>query len=130
MPFDNTLVERGSEMTLRELTEVVGVAPRQVRYMIAEGFVPPPVGGRAHASYGEEHVEAIRRYMHLRGLGFTPASIRVLLEAEEGVPIPVADGIRLVVAPELIASGEPVEPLLRQLESRLREIMDRHAEDE
>ena len=59
--FDNILVERGSEMTLRKLTEVVGVAPRQVRYMIAEGFVPPPVGGRAHASYGEEHVAAIQR---------------------------------------------------------------------
>ena len=117
-------------MTLRELTEVVGVAPRQVRYMIAEGFVPPPVGGRAHASYGEEHVEAIRRYMRLRGLGFTPASIRILLEAKEGVPFPVARGITIVVPPELIASGEPVEPLLRQIESRLGEIVDRNGEDE
>ena len=33
-------------MTMQELTETVGVAPRQVRYMIAEGFVPPPAGGR------------------------------------------------------------------------------------
>ena len=110
-------------MTLRELTEVVGVAPRQVRYMIAEGFVPPPVGGRAHASYGEEHVEAIRRYMRLRGLGFTPASIRVLLQAEEGVPFPVARGITLVVPPALIASGEPVEPLLRRIEALLGKIL-------
>lgn len=117
-------------MTLRELTEVVDVAPRQVRYMIAEGFVPPPAGGRAHASYGEEHVEAIRRYMRLRGLGFTPASIRVLLQAREGVPFPVAPGITLVVEPALVASGEPVEPLLRRIESRLAEIVDRRGEDE
>ena len=117
-------------MTLRKLTEVVGVAPRQVRYMIAEGFLPPPVGGRAHASYGEEHVAAIQRYMRLRSLGFTPASIRVLLQAREGAPFPVAPGITLVVDPALIASGEPVEPLLRRIESLLGEILNKRGEDE
>ena len=117
-------------MTLRELTEVVGVAPRQIRYMIAEGFVPPPDGGRANASYGETHVEAIQRYMRLRDLGFTPASIRVLLDAREGVPFPVVPGVTLVVEPELIASGEPVEPLLRRIRSRLGEILDKSGEDE
>ena len=122
MPFDNTLVERGSQMTLRELTEVVGVAPRQVRYMIAEGFVPPPVGGRAHASYGEEHVEAIRRYMRLRGLGFTPC-VDSGSAAGRGrrADSQWRDGITLVVPPELFASGEPVEPLLRRIEALLRE---------
>lgn len=117
-------------MTLRELTEEVGVTPRQVRYMIAEGFVPPPVGGRAHASYGEEHVEAIRKYMHLRGLGVTPASIRALMRAKERVPIPVADEITLFVPRDLIASGEPVEPLMRRIESRLREILEKRGADE
>ena len=117
-------------MTLRELTEVVGVAPRQIRYMIAEGFVPPPDGGRANASYGVKHVEAIQRYMRLRDLGFTPASIRVLLDAREGVPFPVVPGVTLVVEPELIASGEPVEPLLRRIRSRLGEILDKSGEDE
>ena len=117
-------------MTLRELTEVVGVAPRQVRYMIAEGFVPPPAGGRARASYGEEHVAAIRRYMRLRGLGFTPASIRVLLQARAGAPFPVAPGITLVVESALVASGEPVEPLSQRIEALLREILNKHGEDE
>ena len=112
-------------MTMQELTETVGVAPRQVRYMIAEGFVPPPAGGRAHASYGEEHVTAIRRYMRLRELGFTPASIRVLLQAREGAPFPVAPGITLVIEPALVASGEPVEPLSRRVDALLREILDK-----
>ena len=117
-------------MTLRELTERVGVAPRQVRYMIAEGFVPPPAGGRAHASYGEEHVVAIQRYMRLRGLGFTPASIRVLQQAEKGVPFTVAPGVTLVVEPALIASGEPVGPLSRRIESLLGEVLNKRGEDE
>ena len=117
-------------MTLRELTEVVGVAPRQVRYMIAEGFVPPPDGGRANASYGEKHVEAIQRYMRLRDLGFTPASIRVLLDARKGVPFPVAPGVTLVVEPALIASGKPVEPLSRRIKSRLGEILNKRGENE
>ena len=112
-------------MTLRELTEVVGVAPRQIRYMIAEGFVPPPDGGRANASYGEKHVEAIQRYMRLRERGFTPASIRVLLETG----IRVAPGITLVVEPELIESGELVEPLSRRIESLLGEILNKSGED-
>ncbi len=113
-------------MTLRELTEEIGVAPRQVRYMIAEGFVPPPSGGRTHASYGAEHVAAITRYLRLRELGFTPASIRVLLQAREGVPFPVAPGITLVVEPKLVASGEPVQPLSRRIEALLGEILDKH----
>lgn len=117
-------------MTLRELTERVGVAPRQVRYMIAEGFVPAPAGGRARASYGEEHVVAIQRYMRLRGLGFTPASIRVLQQAREGVPFTVAPGITLVVDPALIASGEPVEPLSQRIESLLGEVLNERGEDE
>ena len=117
-------------MTLRELTQVVGVAPRQVRYMIAEGFVPPPAGGRAHASYGEEHVAAIRRYVRLRGLGFTPASIRVLLQARAGAPFLVVPGITLVIEPALVASGEPVEPLSRRIKSLLGEILNKRGEDE
>ena len=113
-------------MTLRELAEVVGVAPRQIRYMIAKDFVPPPDGGRANASYGEKHVEAIQSYMRLRDRGFTPASIRVLLETG----IRVAPGITLVVEPELVEPGEPVEPLSRRIESLLGEILNKSGEDE
>ena len=31
------------------------------RYLIAEGFIPPPAGGRARATYGEDHAAGIRR---------------------------------------------------------------------
>lgn len=67
-------------MTMRELTEALGVAQRQVRFMLAEGFASAPAGGRAHAPCGEQHVNAVRGYYGLQELGFAPPSIRVLLQ--------------------------------------------------
>jgi len=109
---------------IRELVARTGITERQLRYLISEGFVPRPYGGRANAEYGEEHLEAIRRYLRLRELGFPPAAIRVLLEARQGVPIPIADGVTLVVDPRLIASGEPVAPLMERLQRVLHELLE------
>ena len=36
-------------MNMRELTRRARVTERQVRYLIAEGFIPAPRGGRANA---------------------------------------------------------------------------------
>ncbi|MFC7693151.1 MerR family transcriptional regulator [Paeniroseomonas aquatica] len=46
-------------MNIIELAEVVGETPRQIRYLIAEGFIPNPDGSRARPEYRESHVEAI-----------------------------------------------------------------------
>ena len=118
-------------MHIKALTARTGVAERQVRYMIAEGFVPPPRGGRANADYGEDHVEAIRRYLRLRDLGFPPAAIKLLLEAREGAPFPVAPGITLVVDPRLLGSGAAVEPLVAEARRLLIELFKEpaHADD-
>ncbi|MGA7325906.1 MAG: MerR family transcriptional regulator [Rhodomicrobium sp.] len=110
-------------MKISELTEITGIAERQVRYLIAEGFIPPPRGGRAHASYGEDHVAGIRRYNRLRELGFPPAAIKVLLDAREGAPFPVAPGVTLVVDPALIGSGAEVEPIAKRLIEVLTELI-------
>ena len=106
-------------MHIRELVARTGISERQVRYLIAEGFMPPPTGGRAMADYGEAHVEAIQRYLSVRALGFPPAAIRKLLEAKEGAPFPVAPGITLVVDPLLLNSSTPIKPVL----ARLKEIL-------
>jgi MerR family transcriptional regulator, copper efflux regulator len=92
-------------MHIRELSELTGTPERQIRYMIAEGFVPPPTGGRAHADYGDDHVTAIRRYGLLRQHGFPPQAIKVLLASGTSVPFPVAPGVVLHVDPLLIGSG-------------------------
>ena len=97
-------------MNIRELTALTGLPERQVRYLIAEGFMPSPRGGRSNADYGDEHVAAIRRYTRLRELGFPPAAIKLLLDAREGAPFVVAPGITLIIDPALLGGGTPVAP--------------------
>ena len=65
-------------MNIRELTALTGIAERQVRYLIAEGFMPGPRGGRAHAEYDQDHVLTIQRYTRLHDLGFPPSAIKLL----------------------------------------------------
>jgi DNA-binding transcriptional MerR regulator len=109
-------------MNIRELTAQSGVAERQVRYLIAEGFIPPPRGGRANADYGDDHVAAIERYARLRDLGFPPAAIKLLLQAREGAPFPVSPGVTLVIDPKLLAAGTAVEPIVDSIKRLLTEL--------
>jgi MerR family transcriptional regulator, copper efflux regulator len=102
-------------MNLRELTSLTGIAERQIRYLIAEGFVDPPRGGRAHADYGEDHVAAIRRYAVLRDAGLPPAAIRLLLTNGGSVPFPVAPGIALLIDPALVGQRRDVTALAARL---------------
>ncbi len=92
-------------MNIRELAEAVGETPRQIRYLIAEGFIPNPDGSRARPDYRQSHVEAIRRYQQLRQ-DYKPAQIRILLEADararDGERILLAPGVTLVITPDLL----------------------------
>src|SRR5215471_2376952 len=110
-------------MKIGELAALTGVAERQVRYLIAEGFIPAPRGGRANADYGDEHVTAIKRYSRLHELGFPPAAIKLLLQSGEGAPFPVAPGITLVIAPEALGAGMPIEPLIEQIRTVLTDLL-------
>ena len=110
-------------MNLRDLVALTGIAERQVRYLIAEGFMPRPNGGRSNADYGDEHVAAIHRYTRLRELGFPPAAIKVLLEGGQGAPFTVAPGITLVIDPDLLGSGANVTPLLKRIASLLTDLL-------
>jgi MerR family transcriptional regulator, copper efflux regulator len=109
-------------MNLRELASLTGTPERQIRYMIAEGFVPPPVGGRAYADYGDDHVAAILRYLSLRNEGFPPQAIRVLLSGGDMAPFPVAPGITLHVAPEILGNPMDVDALMGRINTRVRAI--------
>ena len=110
-------------MRIAELLARTGIAERQVRYLIAEEFMPPPKGGRANAEYGDEHIAAIKRYSRLREIGFPPAAIKVLLQAREGAPFPVAPGITLVIDPKLLGSEAPVEPLVQRVRQLLNDLL-------
>jgi DNA-binding transcriptional MerR regulator len=110
-------------MHTKQLIARTGIAERQVRYLIAEGFIPPPRGGRANADYGDDHITAIRRYTRLRDIGFPPAAIKLLLQAHEGVPFPVAPGITLVVDPDVLGKGTSVEPLVDRIRDTLIDLL-------
>lgn len=106
-------------MTLRELSLLTGVAERQIRYLIAEGLVAGPRGGRAHADYGGDHLAAIKRYTALRRLGLPPQAIKVLLATGGSAPFPVAPGIALTVDPQLLGGHMDVEALCRRVRAVL-----------
>ncbi|MBG0807947.1 MerR family transcriptional regulator [Methylosinus sp. H3A] len=114
-------------MKFDELVQATGIAARQIRYLIAEGFVPPPTGGRTYATYGDDHVRAIRRYERLKGLGFPPAAIRLLLDAKEGVPVPVVSGLTLVIAPELIGSAADASAIAAKAAAKIEELLAEEA---
>jgi MerR family transcriptional regulator, copper efflux regulator len=118
-------------MNIRELAARAGLAERQIRYLIAEGFIPPPHGGRANAWYDEDHVAAITRYVRLRDLGFPPAAVKLLLQNSEGAPFPVAPGITLVIDPKLLGSGMPADPVIDSIRCLLADILEdpAHADD-
>ena len=106
-------------MNIRKLTALTGIPERQIRYLIAEGFMPAPRGGRSNAEYGDDHVAAIRRYTRLRELGFPPAAIKLLLEGGQGVPFPVAPGITLVIDPNRADTGPLIDRLKTLLADQL-----------
>ncbi|MCS6892171.1 MAG: helix-turn-helix domain-containing protein [Rhodovarius sp.] len=107
------------DMDIHSFCALVKETPRQIRYMIAEGFMPPPTGGRAHARYGPEHVEAVRRYRWLRQR-YSPAQIKVMMTAAGGaLRLPVAPGIDLLVDPSLI--GPALDP--SRIAERVRELL-------
>jgi len=118
-------------MNIRDLAVRTELAERQIRYLIAEGFIPPPRGGRANADYDEDHVAAIIRYTRLRDLGFPPAAIKLLLQTREGAPFPVASGVTLVLDPKLLGSGTPVEPIIHSIRRLLTDLLEEpvHARD-
>jgi MerR family copper efflux transcriptional regulator len=118
-------------VNIRELASQTGTAERQIRYMIAEGFVPAPRGSRAQADYGEDHVAAVRRYLGLRALGLPPAAIKVLGDQQGSVPLPLIDGITLSIDTRLIGQPIDIAAIVERVASLLNKLQPEtsHAQD-
>ena len=56
--------------------------------------------------------------------GFPPAAIKLLLDAQEGAPFPVAPGVTLVVDPGLFGSGQPAAPLVARIDAILSDLLE------
>jgi MerR family transcriptional regulator, copper efflux regulator len=72
-------------VTFAELCALTGRAPRELRFLISEGFVPPPDGSRRTPDYGEAHATAVSQYFELREGGLMPAQIKALMSQNQMV---------------------------------------------
>lgn len=111
-------------MTLQELSDALGVPPRQIRFMITEGCVPAAMAtGRAADAYNEKHLMAGRRYIAMHKLGIKPAAIKVLMAFGEALPIFQGFGLELridpSVDPETIDPDEAIDALSQALREHL-----------
>ena len=108
-------------MTLAELADRLGIQPRQIRFMIAEGILPPAAKtGRSADAYEEAHVVKGQRYLALYRMGMKPGSIKVLMAFDGAVPILQEGGIELRIDPQVTPQELDVEAILGVVEQALR----------
>lgn len=108
-------------MTLNDLAERLGVPARQIRFLIAEGILPPAAKtGRAADGYDEAHVLKGKRYLALHRMGMKPGSIKVLMAFDDAVPILQAGGVEMRVNPGVSPEAIDIEAVLAAVEATLR----------
>jgi DNA-binding transcriptional MerR regulator len=100
-------------MTLAEFADRLGIPPRQIRFMIAEGIVPPAARtGRSADAYDETHVIKGQRYLALHRMGMKPGSIKVLMAFDDAIPILQGHAVELRVDPQVPPDELDVEAIL------------------
>jgi DNA-binding transcriptional MerR regulator len=114
-------------MNMKELLEAAGggqVTARFVRFLVSEGVIPPPTGGRAHATYDERHLHGVVNYGRLRRLGLSPAQVKSVLRAAQGqtVPLALAPGLALHVDLGSLDPGLDPAAVARRVEEILTEL--------
>jgi DNA-binding transcriptional MerR regulator len=70
------------EFDLKELCEAAHVTERTVRYYIAEGLLPPPVGVKSQSRYTTAHLERLQLIQNLKEQDFSLRQIKALLEGK------------------------------------------------
>lgn len=96
------------EFDLKELCEAAHVTERTVRYYIAEGLLPPPVGVKSQSRYTNEHLERLQLIQDLKEQDFSLRQIKTLLEGK---------------------ASESIKPLLEpaSFSEQAAEFLNRHA---
>jgi len=90
--------------SLDELTSAAGVTVRTVRYYIAEGLLPPPVGGGPRSRYTRDHLDRLRLIGRLKDAFMPLKEIRRRLQS-------MSDEEILDAAGETAADMAPPAPL-------------------
>ena len=108
-------------MTLAELAERLDVAPRQIRFLIAEGILPAAQKtGRGADGYGEDHLTRAQRYMALHRMGMKPGSIKLLMAFDDAAPMFQQDGVEVRIAASADPAKVDIVAMLEQIERALR----------
>ena len=108
-------------MTLQELADKLGVAARQIRFLIAEGILPAAQKtGRSADAYGDEHLRHAQRYLALHRMGMKPASIKVLMTFDDAVPILQEQGVEVRMGPSVDPSTLDLDALVQKITEALR----------
>lgn len=107
-------------MTLAELADRLGTQPRQIRFMIAEGILPPASKtGRSADAYDETHVVTGQRYLALYRMGMKPGSIKVLMAFDAAIPILQDHGVEVRVDPQAAPNELDIEAILKSVRQAL-----------
>ena len=107
-------------MTLAELSVRIGTAPRQIRFLIAEGILPPAnKTGRTADAYGEDHLIKAQRYLAMHKMGMKPASIKVLMAFDDAVPIVQFGGVEVRVSADIAPGTIDVDAVIREITAAL-----------
>jgi DNA-binding transcriptional MerR regulator len=78
-------------LSLAELSERAQVAPRTIRFYIAQGLLPGPLRSGRGAAYGHVHLELLGRIQALQQQGMTLKEVQFALAPGEGrVELPEA----------------------------------------
>ncbi len=67
------------QLSLAELSERAEIAPRTVRFYIAQGLLPGPLRSGRGAQYGDNHLELLQRIKELQAEGMTLAQVAFAL---------------------------------------------------
>lgn len=65
-----------AEYKLAELAGTAGVSARTIRYYLAEGVLPPPLGSGKNSHYDDRHLESLQKIKALQDEGYSLKQIR------------------------------------------------------
>ena len=91
-----------TRLSLTELTRAAGVSVRTVRYYIAEGLLPPPVGAGPRSAYTSAHLDRLRLINRLKATYLPLKEIRRRLAG-----LSDAEVAHLLATPESDQTAEP-----------------------
>jgi DNA-binding transcriptional MerR regulator len=83
---------RQSELSLNDLSHVVGLPARRIRLWIARGLVDPPIGRTRSARYTHRHVQQLQAVKDWREAGYSLERIHQLRQNARSTHDPIAPG--------------------------------------